>query len=99
MPRYAQTSAIQRFAALDRRLRAPFVSVDGDLPLPKPVKGAGFSCRGLPTAPRKRQESGECRLGSYEIYNNHVFSEETITLEALQAHTVETPESGRYVRS
>jgi hypothetical protein len=28
---YAQTNAIQRFVALDRRLRAPFVSGDGDL--------------------------------------------------------------------
>jgi hypothetical protein len=46
MRRYAQTSAIQRFAALDRRLRAPFVSGDGDLPLPSRSKARAFRVEG-----------------------------------------------------
>ena len=38
--RYASVCAIQRFGAFDRRLRAPFASGYGDLPLPKPVRNA-----------------------------------------------------------
>jgi hypothetical protein len=43
--RYASVCAIQRFGALDRRIRAPFASGYGDLPLPKPVKGAILSSK------------------------------------------------------
>ena len=39
--RYAQTRAIQRSAALDRRLRAPVAGAGRDLLLPKPLTGAG----------------------------------------------------------
>jgi hypothetical protein len=42
------------FAAIRRRLRAPFVSGYGDLPLPKPVKGA--------ILPSKTPGSGEYRV-------------------------------------
>ena len=43
--RYASVCAIQRFGAFDRPLRAPFASGYGDLPLPKPVKGAILSSK------------------------------------------------------
>ena len=52
--RYASVCAIQRFGAFDRPLRAPFASGYGDLPLPKPVKGA--------ILPSKTPGSGEYRV-------------------------------------
>ena len=45
MRRRAQITVNQHFGALDRRLRAYFSSGYGDLPLPKPVKGAMLSSK------------------------------------------------------
>ena len=52
--RYAQTRAIQRSAALDRRLRAPVAGAGRDLLLPKPLTGAILAS--------KPRASGECRI-------------------------------------
>jgi hypothetical protein len=54
MRRCAQITVNQHFGALDRRLRAYFSSGYGDLPLPKPVKGAML--------PSKTPGSGEYRV-------------------------------------
>ena len=40
LPRYAQSSAIQRSGSVNRSLRPPFACGEGDLSLPKPVAGA-----------------------------------------------------------
>ena len=40
MPPYKQGGAFQRWAAVSHRLRSPFCSDNGELPLPKPVRSA-----------------------------------------------------------
>jgi hypothetical protein len=54
MRRCAQTRAIQRSAALDRRLRAPVAGAGRDLLLPRPLTGAILAS--------KPRASGECRI-------------------------------------
>ena len=43
MPRYAQSSAIQRSGSVNRPLRTPFAFGERDLSLPKPVEGTILS--------------------------------------------------------
>jgi hypothetical protein len=40
MPPYKQGGAFQRWAAVSHRLRSPFCSDNGELPLPKPLRSA-----------------------------------------------------------
>lgn len=52
MPPYKQGGAFQRWAAVSHRLRSPFCSDNGELPLPKPLRSAILT--------RNRRISGEC---------------------------------------
>lgn len=54
MPPYKQGGAFQRWAAVSHRLRSPFCSDNGELPLPKPLRSAILT--------RNRRISGECLL-------------------------------------
>jgi hypothetical protein len=56
MPPYQQGGAFQRWAAVSHRLRSPFCSDNGELPLPKPLRSAILT--------RNRRISGECLLRS-----------------------------------
>jgi hypothetical protein len=54
MPRYKQTGAFQRWAAVSRQLRSPSSRGDDELLLPNPPRSAILA--------RNRWVSGECRL-------------------------------------
>jgi hypothetical protein len=54
MPPYKQGGAFQRWAAVSHRLRSPFCSDNGELPLPKPLRSAILT--------RNRRISGECLI-------------------------------------
>lgn len=54
MPPYKQGGAFQRWAAVSHRLRSPFCSDKGELPLPKPLRSAILT--------RYCRISGECLL-------------------------------------
>jgi hypothetical protein len=56
MPRCGRSSVVQRSGSINRRLRSPFACSQGDLPLPKSLKGAILAS--------KPPGSGECRVKS-----------------------------------
>jgi hypothetical protein len=51
-----QSRAIQRFGAVNRKLRSPVASSARDLPLREPVRSA--------ILPQNQPQSGECRLNA-----------------------------------
>jgi hypothetical protein len=73
MPWCKQSSALRRFGAVNRRLRAPFTRATRDLPLPKPVKGVSWV--------RNRREAGECRMGTSKALSRRISKEVVLVCE------------------
>jgi hypothetical protein len=69
MPPYKQGGAFQRWAAISHRLRSPFCSDNGELPLPKPLRSAILT--------RNRRISGECLFNRLsEIFSNFFMTDQ-----------------------
>lgn len=69
MPPYKQGGAFKRWAAISHRLRSPFCSDNGELPLPKPL--------GSTILTRNRWISGECLFNRLsEVFSNFFMTDQ-----------------------
>jgi hypothetical protein len=79
-----QSRAIQRFGAVNRKLRSPVASAARDLPLREPVRSA--------ILPQNQPQSGECR---FKIIEELVQWENTTNEEVLERARAEIWQSWR----